>query len=129
MKCIGNALESSGNQGSTSGNVQKVRSALLSVFVTVPSNVFCAVFDTIFCSGSAVDASLAMLQVTEQQLKVLVVERLDEAVTRGDLAQVERFFKIFPLLDLHDQGLARFGQYLCSQVSGVVHAIVCVCER
>lgn len=72
------------------------------------------------------DASLAMLQVAEQRLKVLVVERLDEAVTRGDLAQVERFFKIFPLLGLHEQGLARFGQYLCSQVSGVVHAIVCV---
>ncbi|XP_070985575.1 conserved oligomeric Golgi complex subunit 4-like isoform X2 [Oncorhynchus clarkii lewisi] len=67
--------------------------------------------------SSAVDASLAMLQDAEQRLKVLVVERLDEAVTRGDLAQVERFFKIFPLLDLHDQGLARFGQYLCSQLA------------
>eukprot|EP00063_Salmo_salar_P007592 XP_013982427.1 PREDICTED: LOW QUALITY PROTEIN: conserved oligomeric Golgi complex subunit 4-like [Salmo salar] len=44
-------------------------------------------------------------------------ERLDEAVTRGDLAQVERFFKIFPLLGLHDQGLARFGQYLCCQLA------------
>uniref|UniRef100_A0A674F203 Conserved oligomeric Golgi complex subunit 4 n=1 Tax=Salmo trutta TaxID=8032 RepID=A0A674F203_SALTR len=107
----------SGNQGSSSGNVQKVRSALLSLFVTVPSNVFCVVFDTIFCSGSAVDSSLAMLQEAQQRLKVLVAERLDEAVTRGDLAQVERFFKIFPLLGLHDQGLARFGQYLCSQLA------------
>uniref|UniRef100_A0A8C7LL64 Conserved oligomeric Golgi complex subunit 4 n=2 Tax=Oncorhynchus kisutch TaxID=8019 RepID=A0A8C7LL64_ONCKI len=67
--------------------------------------------------SSAVDASLAMLQEAEQRLKVLVVERLDEAVTRGDLAQVERLFKIFPLLGLHDQGLARFGQYLCSQLA------------
>ncbi|CAB1339385.1 unnamed protein product [Coregonus sp. 'balchen'] len=67
--------------------------------------------------SSAVDASLAMLQEAEQRLKVLVAERLDEAVTRGDLAQVERFFKIFPLLGLHEQGLARFGQYLCSQLA------------
>uniref|UniRef100_A0AAZ3QCC2 Conserved oligomeric Golgi complex subunit 4 n=1 Tax=Oncorhynchus tshawytscha TaxID=74940 RepID=A0AAZ3QCC2_ONCTS len=67
--------------------------------------------------SSAVDASLAMLQEAEQRLKVLVADRLDEAVTRGDLAQVERFFKIFPLLGLHDQGLARFGQYLCSQLA------------
>ncbi|XP_064835544.1 conserved oligomeric Golgi complex subunit 4 [Oncorhynchus masou masou] len=67
--------------------------------------------------SSAVDASLAMLQEAEQQLKVLVADRLDEAVTRGDLAQVERFFKIFPLLGLHEQGLARFGQYLCSQLA------------
>lgn len=72
------------------------------------------------CSGSAVDASLVMLQEAEQKLKVIVAEKLDEAVAAVDLAQVERFFKIFPLLGLHQQGLARFGQYLCSQVSIVV---------
>lgn len=69
------------------------------------------------CTGSAVDASLVMLQEAEQKLKVIVAEKLDEAVAAVDLAQVERFFKIFPLLGLHQQGLARFGQYLCSQVS------------
>lgn len=65
------------------------------------------------------DASLVMLQEAEQKLKVIVAEKLDEAVAAVDLAQVERFFKIFPLLGLHQQGLARFGQYLCSQVSCV----------
>lgn len=63
------------------------------------------------------DASLVLLQEAEQKLKVIVAEKLDEAVAAVDLAQVERFFKIFPLLGLHQQGLARFGQYLCSQVS------------
>ncbi|KAJ7986154.1 hypothetical protein DPEC_G00347840 [Dallia pectoralis] len=67
--------------------------------------------------SSAVDASLAMLQESEQRLKVLVAERLDEAVSKGDLPQVERFFKIFPLLGLHEQGLVRFGHYLCSQLA------------
>ncbi|KAM3876636.1 LOW QUALITY PROTEIN: conserved oligomeric Golgi complex subunit 4 [Diretmus argenteus] len=67
--------------------------------------------------SSAVDASLTMLQEAEQKLKVIVAERLDEAVAAVDLAQVERFFKIFPLLGLHHQGLARFGQYLCSQLA------------
>ncbi|KAM4630234.1 conserved oligomeric Golgi complex subunit 4 isoform 1-T1 [Polymixia lowei] len=67
--------------------------------------------------SSAVDASLVMLQEAEQKLKVIVAERLDEAVAAVDLAQVERFFKIFPLLGLHQQGLARFGQYLCSQLA------------
>lgn len=71
------------------------------------------------CAGSAVDASLLMLQDAEKKLKVIVAEKLDEAVAAVDLAQVERFFKIFPLLGLHQQGLARFGQYLCSQVSRV----------
>lgn len=62
------------------------------------------------------DASLVMLQEAEQKLKVIVTDKLDEAVAAVDLAQVERFFKIFPMLGLHSQGLARFGQYLCSQV-------------
>lgn len=73
-----------------------------------------------FSPGSAVDASLALLQEAEQRLKTLVKERLDQAITAGDLAQVERFFKIFPLLGLHDEGLARFAQYLCTQV-GTCH--------
>ncbi|XP_028258526.1 conserved oligomeric Golgi complex subunit 4 [Parambassis ranga] len=67
--------------------------------------------------SSTVDASLVMLQEAEQKLKVIVAEKLDEAVAAVDLAQVERFFKIFPLLGLHQQGLARFGQYLCSQLA------------
>lgn len=72
---------------------------------------------SLVCTGSAVDASLVMLQEAEQKLKVIVAEKLDEAVAAVNLAQVERFFKIFPLLGLHQQGLARFGQYLCTQVS------------
>ncbi|XP_041850252.1 conserved oligomeric Golgi complex subunit 4 [Melanotaenia boesemani] len=67
--------------------------------------------------SSAVDASLVLLQEAEQKLKVIVAEKLDEAVAAVNLAQVERFFKIFPLLGLHQQGLARFGQYLCSQLA------------
>ncbi|XP_028298987.1 conserved oligomeric Golgi complex subunit 4 [Gouania willdenowi] len=67
--------------------------------------------------SSTVDASLVLLQEAEQKLKVIVSEKLDEAVAAVDLAQVERFFKIFPLLGLHQQGLARFGQYLCSQLA------------
>lgn len=67
--------------------------------------------------SSTVDASLVMLQEAEQKLKVIVSKKLDEAVAAVDLAQVERFFKIFPLLGLHQQGLARFGQYLCTQLA------------
>lgn len=78
------------------------------------------------CAGSAVDASLVTLQEAEQKLKVIVAKKLDEAVAAVDLAQVERFFKIFPLLGLHQQGLARFGQYLCTQVSTLPLLWLCV---
>lgn len=39
---------------------------------------------------------------------------------QGDLPQVERFFKIFPLLGLHEEGLSKFSEYLCKQVTGSV---------
>ncbi|XP_036442066.1 conserved oligomeric Golgi complex subunit 4 [Colossoma macropomum] len=67
--------------------------------------------------STAVDASLALLQEAELSLKALVTKRLEEAVSAGDLPQVERFFKILPLLGLHEQGLAQFAQYLCSQLA------------
>ncbi|KAI4872932.1 hypothetical protein NFI96_005308 [Prochilodus magdalenae] len=67
--------------------------------------------------STAVDASLALLQEAELSLKALVTKRLEEAVASGDLPQVERFFKILPLLGLHEQGLAQFSQYLCSQLA------------
>ncbi|MCJ8737287.1 hypothetical protein PDJAM_G00022310 [Pangasius djambal] len=67
--------------------------------------------------STAVDASLALLQEAELSLKALVTKRLEEAVAAGDLPQVERFFKILPLLGLHEQGLAQFAQYLCSQLA------------
>lgn len=62
------------------------------------------------------EASLALLQEAERSLKALVTKRLEEAVAKSDLPEVERFFKILPLLGLHEQGLARFAQYLCGQV-------------
>ncbi|KAK1163657.1 conserved oligomeric Golgi complex subunit 4 isoform X1 [Acipenser oxyrinchus oxyrinchus] len=67
--------------------------------------------------GSLVDANLSLLQEAEQKLKVIVTEKLDQAIEKGDLPQVEGFFKIFPLLGLHEQGLGRFSQYLCTQLA------------
>lgn len=46
---------------------------------------------------------------------------------QGDLPQVERFFKIFPLLALHEEGLSKFSEYLCKQVTGSLkHTGICL---
>ena len=46
---------------------------------------------------------------------------------QGDLPQVERFFKIFPLLGLHEEGLSKFSEYLCKQVTdSVKHTVTCL---
>ncbi|KAM8945300.1 conserved oligomeric Golgi complex subunit 4 [Pelodytes ibericus] len=67
--------------------------------------------------GSIIDANLHHLQEAEQHLKVLVSEKFDAATRAGDLPQVERFFKIFPLLGLHEDGISKFSEYLCKQVA------------
>ncbi|XP_063801941.1 conserved oligomeric Golgi complex subunit 4 isoform X1 [Pseudophryne corroboree] len=67
--------------------------------------------------GSMIDANLKHLQEAEKQLKVLVSEKFDAATKAGDLPQVERFFKIFPLLGLHKEGISKFSAYLCRQVA------------
>ncbi|EPY90006.1 Conserved oligomeric Golgi complex component 4 isoform 3-like protein [Camelus ferus] len=66
--------------------------------------------------GSMIDANLKLLQEAEQRLKAIVTEKFAIATKEGDLPQVERFFKIFPLLGLHEEGLSKFSEYLCKQV-------------
>ena len=63
-----------------------------------------------------IDANLKLLQEAEQRLKAIVTEKFAIATKEGDLPQVERFFKIFPLLGLHEEGLSKFSEYLCKQV-------------
>ncbi|CAL8096841.1 unnamed protein product [Orchesella dallaii] len=66
--------------------------------------------------GRTMDASFHRLHDAENQLKKVVAEKFDEAVKDDDLASVERFFKIFPLLNMHDDGLRRFTNYLSTKL-------------
>jgi conserved oligomeric Golgi complex subunit 4 len=43
--------------------------------------------------------------------------KLDEAIKKDDLASVERFFKIFPQLGMHDDGITSFTNYVCAKLS------------
>jgi len=75
-------------------------------------------------TGGIIDANLKLLQESEQRLKTIVTEKFDTAMKQGDLPQVERFFKIFPLLGLHEEGLSKFSEYLCKQVTHSVKQTV-----
>ena len=55
------------------------------------------------CTG--LDTALATLHEAEVKVRDIVVGRFDEAVKREDHASIERFFKIFPLINMHDEGL------------------------
>lgn len=60
--------------------------------------------------------SIGTLQDAATKLRKIVQYKFDESVTIEDLASVERFFKIFPLLGMHDEGITKFCSYLCKKL-------------
>ena len=50
------------------------------------------------------------------------VSFVSQAVHSGDAGSVERFFKIFPRLGLHEEGIIKFGKYLSAQISSTADA-------
>lgn len=65
---------------------------------------------------TSISSSLVTLQQAAMQLRAVVTHKFDEAVKSEDLASVERFFKIFPLLGMHLEGLKKFCSYLCTKL-------------
>ncbi|XP_065187071.1 conserved oligomeric Golgi complex subunit 4-like [Sycon ciliatum] len=66
--------------------------------------------------SGGVDSAILKLSQAEDQLKRIVHEKFDKAVESESPKDVERFFKIFPLLNLKEEGLEKFGKYLCNQI-------------
>ncbi|KAL0116601.1 hypothetical protein PUN28_009914 [Cardiocondyla obscurior] len=64
----------------------------------------------------SISSSLITLQQAAMELRAVVAHKFDEAVKSEDLASVERFFKIFPLLGMHSEGLKKFCNYLCAKL-------------
>ncbi|KAF2904327.1 hypothetical protein ILUMI_01855 [Ignelater luminosus] len=65
---------------------------------------------------SSVLKAVRTLQDAASQLRTIVQHKFDEAVKMEDLGSVERFFKIFPLLGMHDEGITKFCNYLCGKL-------------
>lgn len=64
----------------------------------------------------SIASSLSTLRQASDELRSTVTKKFDDAVNQEDLASVERFFKIFPLLGMHNEGLIKFSSYLCSKL-------------
>lgn len=67
-------------------------------------------------AGSSLRKSFDTLHEAEAKLKSITNSKFDAAVTAADVASVERYFKIFPLLGLKEEGLNKFAKWLSSQV-------------
>ncbi|KAG8229831.1 hypothetical protein J437_LFUL008799, partial [Ladona fulva] len=66
--------------------------------------------------GTSLWESLQVLQTACSQLREIIAIKFEEAVAAEDVASAERFFKLFPLLGMQDEGLRRFSVYLCSKL-------------
>lgn len=69
--------------------------------------------------GPTVDTSLNLLHEAKDHLQKVLQHKMDEAINDGDAASVERFFKIFPLLNMQEEGIQKFSSYLALKVSVV----------
>ena len=65
----------------------------------------------------SLDGALATLHDGENRVRRVVSQRFDEAVQADDLASIERFFKLFPLINMHDGGLERFSKYMNAKLA------------
>ncbi|KAJ9583264.1 hypothetical protein L9F63_022397, partial [Diploptera punctata] len=85
-------------------------------FLSMDQSLLTQTADDMAQDCTSVTNSFSLLHEAAAQLGSVVTHKFDEAVRAEDLASVERFFKIFPLVGLHDLGLSKFSKYLCAKV-------------
>ncbi|XP_058986424.1 conserved oligomeric Golgi complex subunit 4 isoform X2 [Musca domestica] len=73
--------------------------------------------DDVQGSESSITESVRILESGAIEMREITVRRFEEAVKKDDLASVERFFKIFPLLGHHMEGIEKFSKYICTKLA------------
>uniref|UniRef100_A0A182RUR1 Conserved oligomeric Golgi complex subunit 4 n=1 Tax=Anopheles funestus TaxID=62324 RepID=A0A182RUR1_ANOFN len=85
-------------------------------FLSMDKTLLQKTADDVSGSITSVSQAVSTLEQATVQIQQMVNQKFDEAVKRDDLASVERFFKIFPLLGMHDEGLEKFMTYICGKL-------------
>lgn len=67
--------------------------------------------------GESVETWFEKLRGAELELREILNANFDDAVQKEDFASIERFFKLFPLLNRQEEGLEKFTKHLCTKVS------------
>ncbi|KAG4073194.1 hypothetical protein HA402_002583 [Bradysia odoriphaga] len=85
-------------------------------FLSMDQHLLQRTADDVSGSITSVSQAVSTLEAALQQMEKIVSQKFDEAVKKDDLASVERFFKIFPLLGKHTEGIEKFSKYICSKL-------------
>lgn len=83
-------------------------------FLSMDQNLLQRTADDV--SGS-ISQAVSTLEQATTQMRQIITQKFDDAVKKDDLASVERFFKIYPLLRMYDEGIEKFSNYICTKVS------------
>lgn len=81
-------------------------------FLSMDEKLLKRTADDVSGSITSVSQALTTLNDATARLRQIIGQRFDEAVAKDDLASVERFFKIFPMLGMHVQGVEKFATYI-----------------
>ncbi|KAI6238026.1 Component of oligomeric Golgi complex 4 [Aphelenchoides fujianensis] len=63
-------------------------------------------------AGQSMKHSYEVLRKAAADLKPIIERKFDEAQAEGDEAKMQRYFKIFPMINEHAAGIQRFGRHL-----------------
>ncbi|XP_063703131.1 conserved oligomeric Golgi complex subunit 4 [Culicoides brevitarsis] len=85
-------------------------------FLSMDKTLLKRTADDVSESVTSVSQAVATLEKAADQIRQIVTLKFDDAVQRDDMASVERFFKIFPLLGMHDEGIEKFFNYICTKL-------------
>ncbi|XP_067617245.1 conserved oligomeric Golgi complex subunit 4 [Eurosta solidaginis] len=95
-------------------------SALIGRFLSIDQQVLQRTAGDVSSTSGAVTSvsdAVRTLENATEKMRKLVVTRFDEAINKDDLASVERFLKLFPLLGKHYDGIEKFGKYICMKLA------------
>lgn len=86
-------------------------------FLAMDQHLLQRTADDVQGSITSVSDAVHTLEDATEKMRDLISKRFDEAVQNDDLASVERFFKIFPLVGCHRIGIEKFCGYICQKLS------------
>lgn len=72
--------------------------------------------DELILDPAYVDLALAEIDEARGRLVMLCQENMNRAIKEGDSREIERYFKLFPILNQHSEGLQRYSSYLRGRI-------------
>ncbi|KAF7634353.1 Cog4 domain-containing protein [Meloidogyne graminicola] len=67
-------------------------------------------------AGYSVKNCYDILRKAAVDLKQHIEQKFDVAKEKGDIATMDRLFKLFPLINEHQSGLKRYGSHICDNI-------------